>query len=61
MNNKKTEQIPFDITKFEEEKFNAEIIRFQYLYEKYNDDIAEILEFANLYNKFVQKSNSKWF
>lgn len=53
-------QVPFDITRYEEEKFNTDILRFKNLYEKYKDDVDEILEFAKLYNKIVPKSNGKW-
>lgn len=53
-------EIPFNITKYEERKLNTEFIRFQELYKKYNENVKEILEFAELYEKFIVKKNSKW-
>ena len=53
-------EVPFNITKHEEEKLNTDFARFQELYKKYDGNIEEILEFAKLYEKFVTKKNSKW-
>lgn len=53
-------EVPFNITKHEEEKLNTDFARFQELYKKYSENIEEILEFAKLYEKFVSRKNSKW-
>ena len=50
-------EVPFDITKYEETKFISDFAKFQELYKKYNENLEEILEFANLYNKFVINKN----
>ncbi len=53
-------EIPFNITKHEEEKLNKDFVRFQTLYQKYNGNIEEILEFAKLHERFVVSKNNKW-
>lgn len=53
-------KVPFNITKYEEEKLNTDFSRFQELYEKYNGNVKEILEFAKLYEKFITKKDRKW-
>lgn len=52
--------VPFNITKYEEEKFDTDFARFQELYKKYNENVKEILEFAKLYEKFTIKQDNKW-
>ena len=52
--------IPFNITKYEEEKFESDLKRFQELFSKYKDDINEVLEFAILYECFVGNKKNKY-
>lgn len=52
-------EVPFDITRHEEMKLSSDFAKFQELYKKYNENLEEILEFANLYNKFVV-NKGKW-
>ena len=53
--------IPFDITKYEEEKIESDMKRFQELFSKYKDaNISEILEFAKLYERFVGDRHNKY-
>lgn len=53
-------EIPFDIERRAKEKLNCEVSRFFELYVKYEDDIDNILEFAELYKKFVLNGRNKW-
>lgn len=52
--------IPFDIEKYEKEKLDCELKRFFELQKKYKDNIDEIIEFAELWNKLVRNPKSKW-
>lgn len=49
--------VPFNVTRYEEEKFAEEFDRFKELLAKYWGDKEEILEFARLWNKFTPNSN----
>ena len=53
-------EVPFNIIKSEEEKYIKDMHRFTQLYEKYKDDIDEVLEFANLCMKFYPVKRNKW-
>ena len=52
--------VPFDITRYEEEKFKSDFNRFQELSSKYKNDIDEVLEFARLYKQFVCVDKNKY-
>ena len=52
--------VPFNIEKYEKEKLNYELKRFLELYGKYEDNVNEILEFAELWRKFVPTMHSKY-
>ena len=52
--------IPFDIIRYEEEKFKSNFNRFQELFPKYKNDIDEVLEFAKLYEQFVCVNKNKY-
>lgn len=52
--------IPFDIARYEEEKFKSDFDRFQELSSKYQNDIDEVLEFAKLYEQFVCVKRNKY-
>lgn len=53
--------VPFDTMKYEEEKLESDIKRFQELLRKYKDNIDEVLEFAELYTRLVhRRSNNKY-
>lgn len=52
--------VPFNIEKYEKEKLNYELKRFLELYGKYEDNVNEILEFAELWRKFVPTMYSKY-
>lgn len=52
--------VPFNITKYEEEKFKSDFNRFQELSSKYKNDIDEVLEFARLYKQFVCVNKNKY-
>ena len=57
--NYKQQSTPFNITRHEEEKFNSDLDRFLELLPKYKNNIDEVLEFANLYKRFVHTKNNK--
>lgn len=50
-------EVPFNITKYEEEKFSKDFEKFKKLYVKYKDDIENVLEFARLWKKFTPNAN----
>ena len=52
--------VPFNIEKYEKEKLDYELKRFLELYSKYEDDVNEILEFAELWRKFVPTMHNKY-
>lgn len=52
--------IPFNIEKYEKEKLDYELKRFFELYNKHEDNVNEILEFAELWRKFVPTMQSKY-
>lgn len=52
--------IPFEVEKYEKEKSDYELKRFFELQRKYKDNIDEIIEFAELWGKFVCNHKSKW-
>lgn len=52
--------ISFDIIKHEDEKRVKDMNRFMELYEKYKDDIDEVLEFANLCMRFYPIKKRKY-
>lgn len=52
--------VPFDIEKYEKEKLDYELKRFFELYDKYEDDVNEILEFAELWRKFAPDIQRKY-
>lgn len=52
--------VPFDIIKYENEKLNYELKKFIELYNKYEDDVNEILLFAELWRKFAPDIQSKY-
>ena len=49
--------VPFDIIRYEEEKFNKDYENFKKLYIKYKDEIEDVLEFANLWKRFTPNSS----
>ena len=51
--------IPFDLNKYEMEKFEYEWKRFNELHEKYKDNVKEILEFARLWRLFSSYSYNR--
>lgn len=53
-------EIPFDIERRAKEKLDCEIRRFFELYVKYMDDVDEVLEFVDLYKKFVPSNRNKY-
>ena len=52
--------VPFNIEKYEKEKLDYELKRFFELYNEYEDNVNEILEFAELWRKFVPAMQSKY-
>lgn len=52
--------IPFNIEKYQKDRLDYELKRFFELYSKYEDDVNEILEFAELWRKFVPNMQSKY-
>lgn len=52
--------VPFDIAKYEKEKLEYELKKFFELYSKYEDNVNEILEFAELWRKFATDIQSKY-
>ena len=52
--------IPFDIERRAREKLDNDIRRFFELYIKYRDNTDEVLEFAELYKKFVPVEKNKY-
>lgn len=46
-------EVPFDINKYETERLRCKLKRFYELYAKYEDDMDEILEFAELWEQFI--------
>ena len=36
------------------------LLDFKNYIKKYNENVKEVLEFAELYEKFIVKKNSKW-
>ena len=45
--------VPFNVTKYEEEKFSQDFERFKELFVKYHDEVKDVLEFARLWKKFT--------
>lgn len=52
--------ISFDIEKREKDRLEYELKKFFELYSKYEDDVNEILEFAELWKKFAPNMQSKY-
>ena len=52
--------VPFNITKCEEEKFTNDLDRFLELLPKYKSNIDEVLEFVKLYERFVPIKKNKY-
>ena len=52
--------VPFDIEKYKNKKLDYELKRFSELYSKYKDDMNEILELAELWEKFVPNIQNKY-
>ena len=52
--------VPFNIIKQEDEELVRDINRFTELYEKYQDNIDEVLEFANLCMRFYPIKRRKY-
>ncbi len=52
--------IPFDMVKHQEEQLIADINRFIVLYNKYNGNVAEILEFVELCKRFYPIKKNKY-
>ena len=53
-------KVPFNIIKQQDEDLARDINRFAELYEKYKDNIDEILEFANLCMRFYPIKRNKY-
>lgn len=53
-------EIPFDVERRAKEKLDYDIRRFFELYIKYRDDVDEVLEFAELYKRFVYIEKNKY-
>lgn len=53
--------VPFDVTKYENDLFYKEIVRFNELYKKFADDVDDALEFAELFHILVvRQKRFKW-
>lgn len=53
-------EVPFDMVKHQKEKLLRDVDRFIYLYAKYEDNVDEILEFAELCKRFYPNKKSKY-
>lgn len=53
-------EVPFDIIKQQDKELARDINRFAELFEKYKDDIDEVLEFANLCMRFYPIKKRKY-
>lgn len=52
--------VPFDMVEYQKEKLLRDIDRFIYLYAKYEDNVDEILEFAELCKRFYPTKKNKY-
>lgn len=52
--------IPFDMTRYEEEKLAYDVGKFMGLYVKYGNNVDEILEFADLYRRFCPIKKNRY-
>lgn len=51
---------PFDVMKYEDRVIIRNMSRFIDLYAKYKDNIDEVLELAELYNRFCPNKKNKY-
>ena len=49
--------VPFNMARYEEEKFNKDYENFKKLYIKYKDEIKDVLEFAKLWKRFTPNAS----
>jgi hypothetical protein len=52
--------VPFNASKYHDDKLNSDIERFQELFQKYKGCINEVLEFARLWNRLTANAEYKW-
>lgn len=52
--------VPFNITRCEEERFRDDLDRFLELLPKYKNNIDKVLEFVKLYERFVPVKKNKY-
>ena len=52
--------VPFNVNKYEEEKYETDLERLLELLPKYKDNIDEVLEFARLYEHYVRTKKNKY-
>lgn len=52
--------VPFNITKYENDVFIGEVNRFLELYPLFEDHLEEALEFAKLYHMLVRTKRIKY-
>lgn len=50
-------EIPINIIECDSKKVESDLNRLQELSFKYKDDINEIIEFAKLYNKYINRKD----